>query len=438
MIATQIFVIFILILVNVFLALCEIAIVSTSKPMLRQAMRQGSKRAAAALKLADEPGRYLSTMQVGMTLVSIMAGVYGEGSLAHHVVPFFETIDFIGPAYAEIVTTVVVVGGITYLTVVLGELVPKQFAMRHPERVAMVVAPLMIGITLLLSPVVWVLEFSARWILRLLGIRHGDEDSVTEEEVKAILTESAETGVIEKTEHEMLQRVIRLGDREIKSIMTHRQDVVFINIDSNLEEIREKIHEAGHSRYPVIEEGPDNVVGIIQAKDMLDDILTTHTFNIRAHMKDIYAVPENATCLSALDHFKRSNINLMIIVDEYGSTQGIVTPSDFLESIVGILPSNYGEDHEAMIVQREDGSWLVDGRTPIEEIHLSIGLPEISADEDFDTIAGFVLDYLRKTPKVADAFEVFNYRFEIMDMDGRRIDKVLIQKQEISENGDGV
>lgn len=437
MITTEIVIIFALLLVNAFFAMSEIAIVSSSKPLLRQAAKQGNKRAELALALAEDPGKFLSTVQVGITLVGIMAGAYGGATIAEKIAPQFNDIDFIAP-HGESFAVGLIVTCITYFSVVIGELVPKQFAMRHAERIAMIVATPMRFLSLLTTPIVVILQVSAAFLLRLLGVRKDNEEQMTEEEVKAILSESAETGVIEKSEHEMLQRVIRLGDREIKSIMTHRQDVIFIDIDSTLEEIRDQIHEAGHSRYPVIEDGPDNVVGIIQAKDMLDDILNTKTFNIRAHLKEIYAIPENSTCLAGLDHFKKSNINLMIIVDEYGSTQGIVTPSDFLEAIVGVLPSNYGEDHEAMIVQRENGSWLVDGRTPIEEIHLSIGLPEISADEDYDTIAGFVLEYLRKTPKTADAFEVFGYRFEIMDMDGRRIDKVLVQKIEVGEDGEGI
>ncbi len=437
MITTEIVIIFALLLVNAFFAMSEIAIVSASKPLLRQAAKQGNKRAEAALKLADDPGKFLSTVQVGITLVGILAGAYGGATIAEKIAPMFDEVEFIQP-HGETFAVAIIVTCITYFSVVIGELVPKQFAMRHAERIAMIVVTPMGILSMITSPIVFILQISASFLLSLLGVHKDNEEQMTEEEVKAILSESAETGVIEKSEHEMLQRVIRLGDRDIKSIMTHRQDVVFIDLNAGLEEIRDKIHEAGHSRYPVIDERPDNVIGIIQAKDMLDELLNTHTFNIRSHLKEIYAMPENSTCLAALEHFKKSSINLMIIVDEYGSTQGIVTPSDLLEAIVGVLPSNYGEDHEAMIVERDDGSWLVDGRTPIEEIHLSIGLNEISADEDYDTIAGFVLEYLRKTPKTADAFEVFGHRFEIMDMDGRRIDKVLIQKLEANEGGEGI
>lgn len=437
MITTEILIIFLLLLVNAFFAMSEIAIVSSSKPLLRQAAKQGNKRAEAALRLADDPGKFLSTVQVGITLVGILAGAYGGATIAEKIAPMLNEIAFIAP-HGDTVAVAVIVSAITYFSVVIGELVPKQFAMRHAERIAMIVVAPMAFLSMIAGPVVSVLQLSAALVLKLFGVSKDNPDQMTEEEVKAILSESAETGVIEKSEHEMLQRVIRLGDREIKSIMTHRQDVVFIDVNSTLEEIRDQIHTAGHSRYPVIDEKPDNVIGIIQAKDMLDEVLNHQTFDMRAHLKEIYAMPENSTCLTALEHFKKSSINLMVIVDEYGSTQGIVTPSDFLEAIVGVLPSNYGDDHEDMIVQRDDGSWLVDGRTPIEEIHISIGINDISADEDFDTIAGFILEYSRKTPKVADSFEVFGHRFEIVDMDGRRIDKVLIQKIETNEEGEGI
>jgi putative hemolysin len=232
----------------------------------------------------------------------------------------------------------------------------------------------------------------------------------------------------------MLQRVIRLDDRDVKSIMTHRTEVVFIDVNDSIEDIRRKVHEAGHSRYPVTFGNPDELKGIVQAKDLLDTALTGEgKLNIMDHVKDIMVLPESASCLQALESFKKNHINLIVIVDEYGSTQGIVTSSDILEAIVGVLPSNYDKGDQMKIIERVDGSWLVDGRTPIEEIHLSIGLEEISADEDYDTIAGFLLEALRRTPKEGVVYEAFGYRFEILDMDGHRIDKVLISKIEAAE-----
>lgn len=435
MITSEILIIFVLLLFNGFFAMSEIAIVSASKPMLRQLAKQGKAGAEVALRLAEDPGRFLSTVQVGITLVGILAGAYGGATISEKITPALNEISFIAP-HGHTVAVALIVTCITYFSVVIGELVPKQYALRHAEKLAIIVARPMNMLSKITTPVVATLQFSASVLLKMLGVTKDNEEQMTEEEVKAILSESAESGVIEKSEHEMLQRVIRLGDREVKSIMTHRKDVTFIDVNDSLSEIREKIHTAGHSRYPVIEDQPDNVIGIVQAKELLDEVLQHQAFDIRNHVKELYILPETSTCLSALEHFKKSHINLMVIVDEYGSTQGIVTPSDLLEAIVGIIPSNYGENQAAMIVQREDGSWLVDGRTPIEEIHISIGLEAISADEDFDTIAGFILEYQKRTPKVADAFAAHGHRFEIVDMDGRRIDKILISR--IDEEDDAL
>lgn len=413
-------------LLNGFFALSEIAIVSASKPLLRQLAKQGDARAEIALSLAENPGKFLSTVQVGITLVGILAGAYGGAAIAEDLAPHLDAIPWIYP-YGDTVAVALIVSLITYFSVVIGELVPKQFALSHAEGLALFVAPAMKGLSWITTPVVSVLHFSAQIILRVLRVRQG-EDQVTEEEVRAILSESAESGVLEKAEHEMLQRVIRLADRDVKSIMTHRTDVIFIDVNDSRETLRRKIHESGHSRYPVVDGDTDSVIGILQAKEMLDGILSSEDFNLHNFVREAHILPENISCLTALENFKRHHINLMIIVDEYGSIQGIVTPSDFLEAIVGTIASNYGETDQPMIVQRDDGSWLVDGRTPIEEIHLSIGIEAISADEDFDTIAGYVLEGLKKAPTEGASFEQHGYRFEIMDMDHHRIDKLLINK----------
>ncbi len=433
MIYTEVLIVFALLLLNAFFAMSEIAIVSASKPLLKHLVKQGNKKAEAALALAENPGRFLSTVQVGITLVGILAGAYGGATIAEKIAPVFNGIDFIHP-HGETVAVAVIVSCITYFSVVIGELVPKQFAMIHAEKIALVVVGPMRILSLAAHPVVVLLEVSGRVLMRLLGIK-GKDDSVSDEEFRAILSDGAESGVIEKSEHEMLQRVIRLDDRDVKSIMTHRTEVVFIDIEDSLDEIRRKVHEAGHSRYPVIGGSADELKGIVYAKELLDSALSGNgVVDITKHLKDVMILPESASCLQALESFKRHHINLIIIVDEYGSTQGIVTSSDILEAIVGVLPSNYDTDDQMKIVQRSDGSWLVDGRTPIEEIHLSIGLSEISADEDFDTIAGFMLENLRVAPKEGAHFETLGHSFEIMDMDGHRIDKVLIAKLQTEED----
>ncbi len=433
MIITEIVIIFFLLLLNAYFAMSEIAIVSASKPILKQMSKQGDGRADVALSLAENPAKFLSTVQVGITLVGILAGAYGGATIAEKVTPAFNDIAFINP-HGETVAVAVIVSAITYFSVIIGELVPKAFALSHAERIALMVARPMRMISKITYPIVFLLEISARTLMKILGVGNKNED-VSDLELRAVLSEGAESGAIEKSEHEMLQRVIRLDDRDVKSIMTHRTEVVFIDVSDSIEDIRRKVHEAGHSRYPVTAGNADDLKGIVQAKELLDSALSNEgKIDIMSHVKDVMVLPESASCLQALESFKRNHINLIVIVDEYGSTQGIVTSSDILEAIVGVLPSNYDHDDQLKIVERVDGSWLVDGRTPIEEIHLSIGLNEISADEDFDTIAGFLLEALRKTPKEGATYEEFGYKFEIMDMDGHRIDKVLISKIEAAED----
>ena len=369
---------------------------------------------------------------MGITLVGILAGAYGGATIAEKVSPWFDQLPYVG-GHGETLAVAVIVSCITYFSVIIGELVPKRFALAHAETLALLVAKPMLLLSKMVHPVVLVLEVSANILMKILRIRPKDED-VSDIEFRAILNEGAESGVIEKSEHEMLQRVIRLDDRDVKSIMTHRTEVVFIDVNDSIDDIRKKVHEAGHSRYPVMAGSADDLKGIVQAKELLDSALSGGQIDIMSHVKEVMVLPESASCLQALESFKKNHINLIVIVDEYGSTQGIVTSSDILEAIVGVLPSNYDKGDQLKIVERVDGSWLVDGRTPIEEIHLSIGLEDISADEDFDTIAGFLLEALRKTPKEGVIYENYGYRFEIVDMDGHRIDKVLISKIDAAEN----
>jgi putative hemolysin len=427
MITTEILIIFFLLLINAFFALSEIAIVSASKPMLRHLAKQGNKRAAAALDLAENPSHFLSTVQVGITLVGILAGAYGGATIAEKIAPSLNEIDFINP-HGETVSVVLIVSAITYFSVVIGELIPKKIGLSHAEAIAIYVARPMKVIAAAAHPIVVILSSSSHFLMTILGIAKQSDEAVSEEELKAVLSDGAESGVIEKEEHEMLQRVIRLDDRDVKSIMTHRTDVVFIHMEDTLDEIRAKVHESGHSRYPVIEGDDEELKGVVRAKDLLDSALNGQPLDIARHLRDVMVLPEGASCLQALESFKKNRINLIVVVDEYGTTQGIVTASDLLEAIVGTLPSNYDHDDQMKIVQRADGSWLVDGRTPIEEIHLSIGLHDISADEDFDTIAGFLLEQVKKAPKVGMVHEALGHRFEIVDMDGLRIDKLLISK----------
>lgn len=428
MITTELLIIFVLLLLNAFFALSEMAIVSSSKPMLRQMAKQGKKRAEIALRLAEDPSKFLSTVQVGITLVGTLAGAYGGAEIADKLAPGFNEIGFIHP-HGEIVAIVLVVACITYLSVVFGELIPKQLALSNPEKLALTVAQPMAWLSVLCTPLVALLEFSGNGFFRLLGINPASGE-VTEAELKAVLHEGAASGIIEKAEHDMFHRIIRLGDRDVKSIMTHRADVVFIDLRDSLEIIRKKVQESGHSRYPVIEGDPTNVIGLIEVKELLNEALSgSSDLHVSEHMVRIPFLPEKTRCLAALEVFKNSSADIAVIVDEYGVAAGIITAADLLEAIVGMMPSNYDEEDELIIVQRDDGSWLVDGSTPIDEIHLVIGIEEIDVNADYDTIAGFMLCTMRRTPEVGAYFDQFGYRFEIVDMDGHRIDKILIMQK---------
>ncbi|MFC0808420.1 hemolysin family protein [Ensifer sp. P24N7] len=422
----ELLVIFILLLINAFFALSEMAIVSASRPLLRQMVKQGNRRAEAALTLAEDPGKFLSTVQVGITLVGILAGAYGGATIAAKIAPFLNDIGWISP-YGDTVAVALVVTLITFLSVVIGELIPKQLALRNPEGLAMFVAGPMALLSRIAAPVVFIFETAASIAMRLMGMRPEDADRVTEEEVQAIMAEGVESGAIEKSEHEMLRRIIRLGDRNVKSIMTHRTEVGFIDVHDSLETIGQKIRQFGHSRYPVIDGPSGDVIGAVLTKEILN-VAPAAPFNIRDYVREILTLPETASCLKALEAFKSSSINMAMIVDEYGSTEGIITTADILEAIVGVIPSNYDNSEHALIRQRDDGSYIVDGRTPIDEIHLQIGIDGIEADGDFETIAGFLVQQLRKTPEEGDTAEAHGYRFEVIDMDGRRIDKILVSR----------
>lgn len=405
----------------------EMAIVSASKPLLRHIAKQGNKHANLALYLAEDSGRFLSTVQVGITLIGILAGAYGGAEIADKLTPFFNTFPFIHP-YGELTAVIVVVSCITYFSVVMGELIPKQLALSNPEKIAILVARPMYALSIACTPIVATLEYSANGFFRLFKIQRNAE-KVTEEEVKAILAEGAASGAIEKTEHDMLNRIIRLGDRDVKSIMTHRMDVTFIDIRDTIDIIRQKVHKAGHSRYPVIKGDNTKIIGIVHTKELLNIALSTpNQLDIRKHIRQAPMLLETTKCLAVLDLFKTSSAHIAIVMNEYGVAEGIVTASDILEAIVGVIPSNYDVGNEPLILKRDDGSWLVDGTTPIDEIHLSIGLEEIDANNKYETIAGFLLHNMGYTPSTGEIYEQYGYRFEVLDLDGRRIDKILIAK----------
>jgi putative hemolysin len=424
---TEVLIIFFLLLINAFFAMSELAIVSSSKPLLRQMSKQGDKRATVALGLAEDSGTFLSTVQVGITLVGILAGLYGGASITEKLGPVLNAFAIIHP-YGHAVAGAIVVVAITYFSTIIGELIPKQLALRHAEPIALVVAGPMSVLSRATAPVVYLFEASARLFLRIIGLTGASNEEVTEAEVHAVIAEGAESGVFEKAEHEMLRRIISLADRSVKSIMTHRTEIAALDVKDTLEEVIDTIKKAGHSRYPVVDGAMESVIGAIKAKDILRASLSPRNFQLKSLIEEIPTIPEMTTCLKAFEIFKATNIHMAIIVDEYGSTEGIITSADLLEAIIGILPSNYDDVEDILIRQRDDGSWLIDGRTPIHEMQLTFGLDALDPDDGYETIAGFFVQQSRKNPVEGDHLEASGYRFEVVDMDGRRIDKLLMSR----------
>lgn len=420
----EILIVLLLIFLNAFLALAEIAIIASSQPLLRQYAKQGKKSAASALKLIGNSGRFLSTVQVGITLVGIFAGAYGGATIANKLTEPFNQISFIYP-YGAVVAVFVVVTVITYFSVVVGELVPKQLALNNPERFAMFAAWPMWVLSKLCTPIVIVLEISAKILMYILRIKPKPQ-GVTEMEIRAVIADGVTSGAIENEEHNVIRRVIRLGDRDVKSIMTHRKDVCFVHVNDNLDEVAQKIAKFGHSRYPVIEEDTSHVLGIIKTKDIIAQNPGKHHFQVKNFLKQPLFIHEQTTCLDALKIFRNKRLQFAVVVDNDGVLEGIFTISDLMEAIVGVIPANYDAQDDAQIVVRPDGSWLVNGLTPIDEIHLTIGLEDIILTNEYQTMAGFMLSQLKFGPATGKYFEINGYKFEIVDMDGQRIDKILI------------
>ncbi|MBF0391695.1 MAG: HlyC/CorC family transporter [Alphaproteobacteria bacterium] len=408
----------------------ELAIVSSRKTRLAARASEGDRGAAVALALAEDPGRFLPAVQIGITLVGILAGAYSGATLAEPLAATLADIPALAGA-AEGLAIALVVGAITYASLILGELVPKHVALADPERVACLVSRPMAGLALAASPLVWLLERSSRLVLALLRVRKQDGQAVTEDDVRALIAEGALAGVFHPREKEMLSGVMRFGDRKIKGIMTPRGDAVWLDLNWDAERLREVIRTSPHSRFPVCRGGFDEMVGVVQAKDLVDRWLDGGDFDVAAAMRPVEMIHDNAPALTVLDMLKRSPIHMAVVIDEYGSVEGIVTAADILSAILGGL-SEHGEEYEATATRREDGSWLLDGELPADVAAERLGLRHLEQDADYSTVAGFVLARLRAIPTAGDHFEWKGWRFEVVDMDGRRVDKVLASRAALS------
>jgi putative hemolysin len=421
---TELVVAFLLILLNGVFALSELAIVSSRKSRLRALADVGRSGARTALALAEDPGRILSTVQIGITTIGLVAGVVSGAALGDSLSEWLRVKGapgwLAGPAGYGLV-----IGAITYLSVVIGELVPKQIALRDPEGIASRVAPAMAFLSKLTAPFVWLLDASSKLVIRLFGATGAPASTVTEEELKTLVAEAASAGVIEGDEGRMISGVLRLGDRSARALMTPRTEVDWIDVSDDLETLRASFASVRHSRLPAAEGSIDSIVGVVEARDVLAALAggANGDFDARKLVRRAPIAPDTLDALGVIEMLRSAEVPMALVHDEYGHFEGVVTPADVLDAIGGAILSDRRAD-ETEAVRREDGSWLIDATIPADELAdlLEIRLPE---KRDYETAAGFVLEHLQRLPATGDKFDEQGWRFEVVDLDGRRIDKLL-------------
>lgn len=429
-------IVFILLLVflNGAFAMSELAIVSARRGRLLALQRTGSPGAAAAIALAEDPQRFLPTVQVGITLVGILAGVFGGARLAGPLAGLLARIPGFAPMATEAAFLIVVVA-ITYANLILGELVPKQVALRDPERIAVAVSRPLAWLGQASAPLIWVMSRSSGLVLRLFGASRPNEQAVTEEEVKAVVAEGEEAGALETEERHMIERVLRLADKPVRALMTPRNDVAWIDRAATREAIAAALKEHTVTRFVIADRRVDNVVGVVAVKDLLGQALSGEELRLAGVLRQALVLPDSLSALSALERMRHDTVGMALVLDEYGSFEGVVTASDLLEAIVGELgpveerEEKPGED----AVRRADGSLLLDGMMPSDELRAQLELPPLPYQGTYHTVAGLMLALLQRVPREGDRIVWSGWRFEIVDMDGRRVDKVLASREEAAE-----
>jgi putative hemolysin len=414
-----------LILLNGVFALSELAVVSSRRMRLKNMVEDRVPGARRALALNENPGRFLSTVQIGITLVGVLAGAFSGAALGGYVATWLKGLG-VENWLADPLGFGGVISAITFLSVVIGELVPKQFALRDPESIACLVAPAMTFLSKITTPVVWFLDTSTRGILRIFGLHAAPENSVTEEEIKTIVAEAAQSGVIEADERTMIAGVLRLSDRTARAIMTPRSEVEWLDVSLSEEEMLERLKETTHARLLACEGDQDSVIGVIQVRDLVPELLKKKPLRIRQHIHKIGMIPDVVVALDVLKTLRDAEVPIALIHDEYGHFEGVVTPADILDAIAGSFRADEDTD-EPEAVEREDGSWLISGWMPVDELAelIRVKLPE---RRSYDTAAGLFIDILQRLPATGDVAEAMDYRFEVVDMDGRRIDKLLVKR----------
>jgi putative hemolysin len=419
----EMLIVFLLILLNGFFAMSELAIVSSRKARLEQMAANGKSGARKALMLADDPTGFLSTVQIGITLIGIFAGAYSGATFAEPLAAVLRDLPMFDRSATPIAFTLVVIAT-TYLSLIIGELVPKRIALNNAEGIACFVAGPMSVVSIIGAPIVWFLRLSTESLLKLLGVKARPDSTVTEEEVKAMIAEGAESGVFEHAERDMIDGVMRLADRNVRSIMVPRTDTVWLAAGDPIDMILDEIRTSGHSRFPLCGDNVDEVIGVLHVKDILHHQRGDGALDIVSAAREPLYVNETMSVLKLLDRFRASSIHMAIVLDEYGAFEGIVTPADILMTIAGDLPEREGEDIP-QATQRADCSWLLDGAMSVDQVERVLSTTGIAGAGDYATLAGFALEQFGHIPGTGEAFEANGWRFEIIDLDGRRIDKIL-------------
>lgn len=422
----EIITVVLLTILNGVLAMSELAVVSSRPARLRVMADKGSRGARMAIELADNPGRFLSTVQIGITLVGILSGAFSGATLGARLSGWLLG-QGLSPALADALGVGSVVVLITYLSLIVGELVPKQIALHEPEAVASRVAPTMTLLSRLAAPLVWLLDTSGRLVLKLLGQSGKSSDGVTDEEIKSVLAEAHSAGVIETEESRMIAGVMRLADRTARGLMTPRMDVDMVDIDDSFDEIREQLQNTSRSRLPVRGEDSDEVIGVLQVRDFFNQLSSKGSVNLREIIRDVPVVSDFSDALDVVEAIRGTPTHMVLVYDEYGHFEGVITAGDVMEAIIGAMQEDHVE--EKAIVRRADGSYLVSGWMPIDEFSEFLRFP-IDDDAEYNTVAGLALEEMKHLPDVGETFVKHGWVFEIVDLDGRRIDKLLLTAEE--------
>ncbi|TWG96874.1 putative hemolysin [Mesorhizobium sp. J18] len=425
MLIVEILIVLLLIVFNGLLAMSELAVVSARPARLKAKRSRGDKGAGRALALSSNPGRFLSTVQIGITLVGVLSGAFSGATLGQRLGGWLVTVG-VSPQFAHTIGVGVVVAAITYFSLIIGELVPKQVALKNPERIAIKVAPAMTLLAKIALPLVWLLDVSGSFVLRLLGQSSEEKTRVTDEEIRTLIAEAEHTGTIESDERRMIAGVMRLGDRKARAIMTPRGDVDWIDLAGDQQELVELLKETRHSLLPAGEGSIDEIVGVVKVSDLLAAQVAGKPLAPRSYLKTAPIVHDFADALNVLSLLREAEVPMALVHDEYGHFEGIVTPADILETIAGVFRADV-EEGEFEIVQRDDGSWLLPGSMPADEMadHLGIVIPE---RRNYTTLAGFLLAHFEHLPRTGECVDISGWRFEVVDLDGHRIDKVVASK----------